>query len=86
VTASFAALGTDNVNPEVETLLDVLGVANHVHVEDAICVKLVNDGFRRNTDSRYEEFGARVNNDVHELIELAFRIVIAKRILEQVAS
>jgi hypothetical protein len=77
VAAALAALGADHVDAEVEALLDVLGVADHVHVEDAGRVQFLDDGFGRNADGADEELGAAVDDDVDELVELALGVVVA---------
>ena len=55
----------------------MLGVANHVHAEDTSAVELLNDSLGGNTNSRDEELGAALDNDIDELVELALSIVIA---------
>lgn len=42
MTTAFTSLGADDVNTDVECLLDVLGVADHVHHRDAGGMELVN--------------------------------------------
>lgn len=78
VTATLTTLGADNVDAEVEALLDVLGVSDHVHVDDAGSVESVDDVLGRDTDSRDEELGARFDDDVDELVELALGVIVAK--------
>jgi hypothetical protein len=77
VAAAFAALCADHIDAEVEALLDMLGVADHVHVEDAVLVEFLDDGFGRDTNGADEELGARVNNNVNELVKLALGVVVA---------
>ena len=43
--ASFSALSANQVCTDVETFLDVLGVADHVHVEHACFVETLDDVF-----------------------------------------
>jgi hypothetical protein len=54
VTTTFTTLCTDDVDTEFQALLDVLWVADHVHVEDTILVDLINDGLWWDTNSRDE--------------------------------
>lgn len=50
---------------------------NHVHVEHAVLVQLVDDSLGGHTDSRDEELRARVNDDVDQFVELALGVVVA---------
>jgi hypothetical protein len=50
VSTSLASLSADNVDAEVQALLDVLGVANHVHVQDTGLVKSLDDMLRGDAD------------------------------------
>jgi len=77
VTSTLATLSADEIDAELEALLDVLGVTDHVHVEDAVLVELVNDGLGWDTNGRDEETGARLDDDVDEVIELALGVVVA---------
>ncbi len=77
VAATLAALGADDVDADVEALLDVLDVANHVHVEDASLVQLVDGRLGGDTDGGDEQLGAGADDDVEELIELALCVVVA---------
>ena len=77
VAATLAALGADDVDAEVKALLDVLDVADHVHVVDAMLVKLVDDGLGGHADGGDEELAAGLDDDVDELVELALGVVIA---------
>lgn len=79
VAAALAALGADDVDAELEALLDVLGVADHVHVDDTGLVETVDDGAGGNADGGDEELGAGLDDDVNELVELAVRVVTAGR-------
>jgi hypothetical protein len=53
-------------------------VADHVHVEDAGLVELVDDGLGGHTDGADEQRGAGLDDDVGELTELALGVVIAR--------
>ena len=77
VAATLATLGTDEVGTEGKALGHVLGVADHVHVEDTGLVEAVDDGFGWDTDGRHEEASAGVNDDGGELVELALGVVVA---------
>jgi hypothetical protein len=77
VAAALAALCADHVDAEVEAFLDVLGVPDHVHVEDAGFVQFLDNGFGRDADGADEELGARVDDDVDELVQLALCVVVA---------
>ena len=77
VAATLAALGADDVAPQVEALLDVLGVPDHVHVDDAGLVEPVDDGLGGHTDSRNKQLSAGLDDDVDKLIELALGVVVA---------
>lgn len=78
VTTTLTTLGADDVDTDVNALLDVLDVANHVHVGDASLVELVDDGLGGDTDGRDEQLGAGLDNDVDELIKLALGVIVAK--------
>lgn len=81
VATTLTTLGADDVDAEVNALLDVLNVADHVHVDDAIGVELVDDGLGGHTDGRDEEFGALLNDNVDELVELALCVIVAIKAL-----
>ena len=79
VTTTLTTLGADNIDTNVERLLDVLGVTDHVHGEDTGTVQPLDDGLGGNTDGRDKELGATLDNDVDELVELALGVVVAKK-------
>jgi hypothetical protein len=79
VTTTLTALGADHVGAEGEALGNVLGVADHVHVEDAGLVEALDGGFGGDADGGDEEAGAGVDDDGHELVELALGVVVAVR-------
>jgi len=76
VTTTLTTLCTDDVNAGLDALLDVLGVADHVHVGDAVGVKLIYDGLRGDADGGDEKFCTRLDDDVDELVQLAFGVVV----------
>ena len=86
VAAAFASLCADHVGAEGEALGDVLGVADHVHVEDAGLVEAVDGGLGRDADGGDEEAGAGVDDDGHELVELALGVVVAARCRVSIAG
>lgn len=79
VSTSLTTLCADDINAEFEALLHMLGVANHVHVEDAGLVESLDNMLGRNTDGRDEQFCARVDDDAYEFVELALCVIIAVR-------
>lgn len=79
VATTLTALGADDVGADVDALLDVLDVADHVHVEDAGLVQLVDDSLGGHADGADEQLGAGLDDDVDEAIELALCVVVAIR-------
>jgi hypothetical protein len=77
VTSTLTTLCANNINAKVEALLHMFWVANHVHVEDAILVEAVNDGFGWNTDGGNKELGTAVDDDINKLVKLALCVVVA---------
>lgn len=77
VTATLTTLGADDIDTDVESLLDVLGVADHVHAEDAGTVEPLDDSLGGNTDGRDEELSTALDDDIDELVELALGVVVA---------
>jgi hypothetical protein len=79
VSTALATLCADHVDTELEALLDVLGVTDHVHVEDAGTVETLDNVLGWDTDGGDEEPGAGVDDDVDQLIELTLGVVVAMR-------
>lgn len=52
MTASFTTLSADHVNAYLKALVDVLRVADHVHVEHAGFVEALDNMDRRDTHGR----------------------------------
>jgi hypothetical protein len=77
VATTLTTLGADDVDTEVKALLDVLDVADHVHVDDAIGVKLVDDSLGRYTDGGDKELGALLDDNIDQLVELTLGIIVA---------
>ena len=75
--APLAALRADDVGADVEALLDVLRVPDHVHVEDVVLVELLDDVGGGYADGGDEEFRAGFDDDVGEGVEFAFGVVVA---------
>lgn len=77
VATALTTLGADNVDTEVEALLDVLGVTDHVHVEDAGFVELLDNVLGRDTDGGNKKGSARLDDNVDELVKLALGVIVA---------
>lgn len=77
VTTTLTTLGADDVDAEGKALLDVLDVADHVHVQDTGLLELLDDVLGGDTDGRDEELGAGLDDNVDELIELALGVIVA---------
>jgi len=76
VAAAFAALGADHVDAGLEGLFGVFRGADHVHDEDAGGVQAGNDVWGWDANGGDEEFGARVDGDGDEVVELAVGVVV----------
>lgn len=79
VATTLTALGADDVGTDVQALLDVLGVADHVHVEDTSLVQSLDDGLGGHTDGANEQLSAGLDDDVDQAIKLALGVVVAIR-------
>ena len=77
MTTAFAALRANQVGANVEALLHMLRVSDHVHVEDAGLVEPLDNGLGRDTDGGNEEFGTAVDDDADQLVQFALGIVVA---------
>ena len=86
VTTTLTTLGADNIDTNIEALLNVLGVTDHVHGEDTGAVELLDDGLGRNTDGRDEKAGALRDDDIDKLSELTLGVVVAMRNKGQTVS
>lgn len=78
VPTALTTLGADDIGTGIEGLLDVLGVADHVHVEDTGLVESLDDVLGGNTDGGNEELGTALDDDVDQLIELTLGVVVAR--------
>jgi len=76
VATALSSLSADKINTEFEALLDVLGVSDHVHVENSSLVELLDNVLGRDTDGGNEETGARLDDNVNEGVELALGVVV----------
>ena len=79
VSTSLATLGADHINTEVEALLNMLWVSDHVHVENTVGVELVDNSLWWDTDGGNEKFSTRLDNNIDELIELALGVIVATK-------
>jgi len=79
MTTTFTSLCADDVYVAFKAFCDVLWMANHVHVEDAVFVQFIDNMLRWYTDSRDKEFGTRIDDDIDEFIELALGVIVATK-------
>lgn len=77
VSTTFASLCANDVCTSIKRLLDMLRVANHVHVENTSGVQLLDDWLGRDSDSANEELCAALNDNVNKFIKLSLGVVIA---------
>lgn len=77
MSTTLTTLCADHVNTESEALGNVLGVTDHVHVEDTVCVELVNDSLGWHTDGGNEKLSTGLDDNVNELAELALGVIVA---------
>lgn len=77
MSTSFTSLGANHIGSNIKAFLDVFGMSNHVHVENACFVESLDDGNWGNADSADEQLSARVDDDGHELVEFSFSVVVA---------
>jgi hypothetical protein len=77
VTATLTTLGADNINANIKGLLDVLGVADHVHAEDAGTVELIDNSLGGHTDGGDEKASLLLDDNIDELTELALGVIVA---------
>lgn len=77
VSTTLTALCTDQIYSKSEAFGDVLWVSDHVHVENTSLVQTLDHLFWRDTNGRDKQTCAGINDDVDEIVELAFCVVIA---------
>lgn len=78
VATTFAALSADNINANVQAFLDVLRVADHVHVQHACLMEFLYHGLGRDANSRDEKLRSALDDDVDQFVELALGVVVAR--------
>lgn len=79
VSTTLTTLSADHVGAELEALLDVLWVTDHVHVKYTGLVKTVNGGLWWDTDGGNEKTSARLNGDLDQLVKLSLGVVVAAK-------
>lgn len=77
VTTALTTLGADDINANIKGLLDVLGVTDHVHAQDAGTVQLLDNSLGGNTDGGNEEASLFLDDNIDKLTELALGVVVA---------
>lgn len=75
VPTCLSTLRTDDVRSSRTRLVNVLGVSDHVHVQDPIGMQLVDDVSRRDADGGDEELRPASDDDVDQFVERAFGVV-----------
>jgi len=78
VSTTLTTLSADDICAGIQRFLNVLGVADHVHVEDSVAVESVDNVLRGDTDSGDEELSAALDDDVDEFVEFPLGVVVAK--------
>lgn len=76
VTTTLTTLGADDIGTGIKGLVDMLGMTDHVHVEDASGVELLDDGLGGDTDGTDEELSTALNDDLDELIQFSLGVVV----------
>jgi hypothetical protein len=71
----FATLCADDIDASFESLHDVLRVTNHVHYRYLGVMELFDNVSRRDSNGADKELGARFDDDVDELVQLAAGII-----------
>jgi hypothetical protein len=77
VATSLATLSTDDIDADLEALLDVLGVTDHVHGENTGTVQTIDDVLGGNADGGDEELRALLDDNIDKLVKLTLGVVIA---------
>jgi hypothetical protein len=75
VPSALSGLRTDDINTNVERLLDVFWVANHVHDGDAGLVEFLDSLLGRDTNGADKKCRFLLDDDVDELRKLALCVV-----------
>lgn len=76
VSSTLTSLRANDVAASVNGLLDVLGVPDHVHDRDTGFVEFINSPLGRNANSGHEKAGFLLDNDLDELGELTFCVIV----------
>lgn len=75
MSTGLGALRADYVGAGRARLVHVLRMPDHVHVQDAVGVQLVDDVFGRHAHGRHEQLCAPGDDDVDEFVERASGVV-----------
>lgn len=67
MSTALASLGADDIDACIQCLLNVLGVADHVHDGDAGSMEFVDGLLRRNAHGADKQRSFLVNDDVNEV-------------------
>lgn len=81
VTTTLTSLGANDICTGIKAFLNMLRVADHVHVEDTGGMQALNNMLWWNTNCRDKELGSAFNDYINKLIKLALGVVIANRML-----
>ena len=73
--ASLAALCANDIRTGLARFMRMLRVADHVHVQDAVGVELVDDGLRRDAHRGDKELGSTLDDDVDQVVQCTFGII-----------
>lgn len=76
VATTLTTLSANDVDAKVKALLNVLDVTDHVHVNNAIGVELVDDSLGGDTDGRDEELSALLDDNIDELVEFTLGVIV----------
>ena len=79
VASSLASLGADEIDTNFEGLFHMLGMANHVHNNDAGFVELIDCPLGRNADGGDKEGCFLLDDDFDEFRELTIGIICLLR-------
>ena len=81
MTSPFTALSANHVDANIQALLHMLRMSDHIHVEDACFMEALDNVHWRHADSGDEKFGTGVDNDGDEVIQFALCIIVAGKVL-----
>ena len=79
MSTSLARLGADEVAPDVDGLLHVLGVAHHVHDGDTCFMQGIHNFLWWDTNGGDEEGGFLFNDNLDQVWQLTLRVVELQR-------